>query len=68
MTVQDAIESAMRKLGVLASGESATPSELNDSMGTLQTMLRMWASQRILVHATTKESFNLVAGQASYTW
>lgn len=68
MTVQDAIESAMRKLGVLASGESATPSELNDSMGTLQTMLRMWASQKILVHATTKESFNLVAGQASYTW
>lgn len=68
MLVSSAIYSAMRKIGVLASGEAATASELSDGIEALQVMLRSWAAAGINVFASVKESFNLVVGSASYTW
>jgi len=68
MTVQKLIEASLRKLGVIASGETPEVTILNDSLEMLQMMLRLWASKRILVYASTKESFSLVVGRASYTW
>lgn len=68
MTCQTLIKSAMRKMGILASNETPPVSELEDCLEALQLMLRSWAARRLLVFASTKESFNLVSGQASYTW
>ena len=68
MTVADVIRASMRKLAVVASGETVPPAELLDGLQTLQTMLRSWAAKKINSYATVQESALLVAGQASYTW
>lgn len=68
MTVQDLIKSSLRKLGVIASGETPSTAELADALSALQSMLRLWASKQINVYATTDESVTLTGGQASYSW
>lgn len=68
MLVSAVIKSAMRKLGLVASGEDPTPSEYTDGLEALQSMLRLWSSKKILVFASTRETVTLVPGQAAYTW
>lgn len=68
MTVQELITASMRKLGVVASGETPTPNELADGLMALQGMLRFWAARKIVIFASVKESFSLVGGTSSYTW
>lgn len=58
----------MRKLGALASGETPTSEEYADGLEALQVMLRSWAAEKIIVHASTKESFTLTSGTYLYTW
>ncbi len=66
-TVRDLIKSSMRPIGVVASGENPSPAELMDGLEALNMMLNSLSAQAILIYAVTKESFNLVAGQGSYT-
>lgn len=68
MTVQDLIKSSLRKLGVIASGETPSTTELADALTALQSMLRSWASKQINIYATTDESVTLTGSQASYSW
>jgi hypothetical protein len=68
MTVQDIIKASLRKLAVIASGESPEPEELTDSMSALQTMLRAWAGKSITVFASTHDNFVLQAGVSLYVW
>ena len=68
MTVQDVIRASMRKLAVVASGETVPSAELIDGLQTLQTMLRSWAGKKINSYATVQESAILIPGQASYSW
>lgn len=68
MVVKTLLVASLRKLAVVAAGEAPEDEELQDALEAFQSMLRLWAGQRILVFASTKESFSLVSGQASYTW
>jgi len=68
MIVQDLIKAGMRKAGVLSYGETPESSRLTDGLQALQLMLRNWASKRIRVFASAKESFNLVSSKYIYTW
>ena len=68
MTAQELIQASMRKLGVIASGETPTTNELNDGLSALQSMLRRWASAKLLVFASTKETFTLTSGTSIYSW
>ena len=68
MIVSTLIKSAMRKAGVLSSGESPETTREAEALESLQIMLRSWASKRILVFASIKESFSLIATQSLYTW
>lgn len=68
MIVSTLIKSAMRKTGVLSSGESPETAREAEALEALQGMLRSWAQKRIQVFASVKESFSLVSSQASYTW
>ena len=68
MFVSNLIKSSMRKLGLIATGETPSASEMADALEALQTMLHTWASKKLLVFASTKESATLVPGQAYYTW
>ncbi len=68
MIVSNLIKASMRKIGVIASGETPTDAEMQDSLAALQSMLRSWAAESIAIYASVKESFNLIAGTASYSW
>ena len=68
MTAQEIIQASMRKLGVYASGETPTTSELADGLSALQSMLRTWAGRRLVVFSSVKDTLTLVAGTSSYTW
>lgn len=67
MTVQEMLKAAMRTIGVLATGETPTAEELNDGMEALNTMLKSWAAQGIMVYASTEITVSLVASTASYS-
>lgn len=68
MLVSDAIKAAMRKNGLIASGEAPTTNEYADGLSALQSMLRAWAAEKINVFASVNESFTLTASTASYSW
>ena len=68
MIVSSLIKSSMRKLGLTASGETPTSEEYADGLEALQVMLRSWAAEKIIVNASTKESFTLSGGTFLYTW
>lgn len=68
MIVSNLIKSSMRKLGLIATGETPSASEMADGLEALQIMLRSWAGKRLMVFASVKEPITLVAGTASYSW
>jgi hypothetical protein len=68
MTVSDLLIKSMKKIGVIASGETPPVTELQDALLDLQLMLRSWASKKIQVYATVSESKVLTANQGVYTW
>ena len=68
MNVQDLLKSALRKLTVIASGETPDDDMLSDGMETLNMLLHSWAVDGITLIGTVKESLPLVGGQAIYSW
>jgi hypothetical protein len=67
VTAYDIIKKALQKIGVLADGEIASVSEMNDGLDSLNNLLDSWAGRALLTAAQTQESFSLVANQANYT-
>lgn len=68
MVVLDILKTSLKKIGQLESGRDILSVRQTDALSNLQMMLRSWASKQILVFASTKENFSLVAAQSSYTW
>ena len=50
MNVGKIVEKALKKLGVLASGEKASAEEVADALDDLNSLLAQWATHRLLVH------------------
>jgi hypothetical protein len=67
MTVQDVINKAFKKLGVLATGETLPADMTQDGKDTLNLMLGSWSIHNVSVLVTVEESFPLVAGDGEYT-
>lgn len=65
-TAQDIIDSALRLLGVLASGETPTQLERNDGLVTLNQLLASWNAQGLPIPGITDEGFSL-SGLYGYT-
>lgn len=68
MTVQDVVESALRKIQAYASGEQVEEHDMTDGIKALLVMLRHWSSRGLLIFATMTDTLTLVSGQATYTW
>lgn len=68
MTVSDLLNSSLRLLGVLASGEVPTASEQTDALNALTLMLDSMSNESLLIFSKVREVFPLVAGQQSYTF
>lgn len=67
MTGQDLIASALRLIGALASGETATAAEAADALTVLNQMLDGWSADRLTVFALSRQLFTLTAGKQAYT-
>lgn len=61
------IYGALRLIGVLRPGQTASPENLADCWAALNDMLDSWNTERLTVPAITPSVFPLVAGQETYT-
>lgn len=68
MTVQELLRSALRKLGVIATGETPSNEVMQDSLETLNMILQSWALEGIAIKGVVTDSHTLVPGTASYSW
>ena len=66
-TARDLISASLRKIGVLAKGETMLSEDANDGLISLNGLLSSWSVERLLVNSLTQESFALTIGTASYT-
>lgn len=63
MTGLDLITGALRLLGVVASGEFPSASELQDGLASLNDMIDTWQTERLMIFAITPQTYTLAAGQ-----
>ncbi len=66
MKVNKIVESAMKQLGIVASGESVTGDELVDALSSLQALLAQWCTDRLYVHKATILTLPLTKGANTY--
>ena len=66
MTALQIIQSALRTLGVLASGEAPSAAESSDALLALNNMIDSWSTQSLLIPNQIREVFALVSGQQTY--
>lgn len=67
MTGQDLIASALRLIGALASGETASAAEAADALVILNQMLDAWSANRLTVFTLSRQVFTLQASKQNYT-
>jgi hypothetical protein len=68
MLVSSLLNSAAKKIGVIARGEELTADESADALLALQVMLRSWSAEKINVFASVHETHTLIGSTGSYTW
>jgi hypothetical protein len=68
VTVLDIISSALRLIGVLASGETPSAAEQADCLQVFQDMVDSWQAERLMVFTIPRLVFNLVSGQQVYAY
>jgi hypothetical protein len=61
------INSALRLIGVLASGETADINSANDALVVLNQMLDSWNAERLTIFTTASQDFALTLGKQAYT-
>jgi hypothetical protein len=67
MTALDLIKSSLRLINVLASGETPTADEAQDSLMVLNQMVDAWNAERLMVFTISIAEYSLVVGQQVYT-
>lgn len=67
VTAQSIINKSLRLLGVLASGETTTADEAQDSLYSLNSIIDSFAANPQYYFCTQAEAFTLFAGQNTYT-
>jgi hypothetical protein len=61
------VMSALRLIGVTASGEQPTIAEANDALMVLNQMIDTWNADRLAIYTVSSTDFPFVLGQQSYT-
>lgn len=67
MSAMGLVSSALRLIGVIASGEEPTISEANDALMVLNQMADAWNADRLSVFTTRSDDFALVPDKQAYT-
>lgn len=66
-TVREVCTDALIELGVLDPSEQMDASSAAFALRTLNRMLQVWNTEDLMVYTVNRTTFNLVAGQQSYT-
>ena len=66
-TADDLLRSALRRIGVLASGETYTAQEGLDGLAVLNALIDEWRTQRLTICTQARSTYTLTANTASYT-
>jgi hypothetical protein len=66
-TALDLITGALRLIGAIASGETASPDEARDGLRALNDLLESLSAQQLTLYSTTDQVFAVAAGKAAYT-
>lgn len=66
-TALDLITTALRTLGLLASGEAPSASEGEDGLETLNEMIDSWNAERQAIYTTSSNDYPLILGKQTYT-
>jgi hypothetical protein len=67
MTAQDLISAALKRIGVLAAGETPQAEESADGLLRLNALIDSWANERLTVYTITRTTWTIVSGTAAYT-
>lgn len=67
MTVRELIEGAMKLIGAIAAGETASASEAADGLVSANLLLDSWSNENLVMHTKVREEVAMVAGTATYT-
>ena len=67
VTAQSLINKSLRLLGVLASGETTTADEAQDSLYSLNSIIDSFSANPQYYFCTQAEQFSLISGQNTYT-
>ena len=66
-TVRDILESALRKISALGSGESMTAEEAADGLKLLNQMISSWAADGATIYTESLDTYSMVAGDNTVT-
>lgn len=66
VTGRDLIVRALKKLGVLAEGESASNESASDGLDTLNDLLDSWTNENLFIYSKIREEFTLSPNTSSY--
>jgi hypothetical protein len=66
-TAYDLIRSALRLVGVYATGEALQIDDATDSLVVLNDLIDSWNAARLTIFTTKSEDFPLIGGQQTYT-
>lgn len=67
MTVRDLIESSLRLIGAIATGETPSAAEESEALLALNGLLEAWSTQGLMIYQSPRLVFPLVGGQQMYT-
>ena len=68
MIIREVINGALRKLGVYASGESASANEAQDALTQINRMLSAWSVQSGNLYTYSADSYTLSTGTGGYSF
>lgn len=66
-TAGDQINAALRLIGILAEGETPSPSTSIDALAAMNQMLDSWSLERLMIYSTQDQVFTWPSGQISRT-
>ena len=67
MTARELVTRALRKIGVLASGETAEASMAIDALSDMNTLIDSFKNNGLMIYENNIRSLTLVSGQQTYT-
>lgn len=65
--VRDIVTDALRELGVLAAGETATADDAISGLAALNRLVDQWAAERLMIYTVTRTTFTIAASTQNYT-